>query len=282
MKHIKKFNEEFYPSTYRKTGDDLKASGHWTKGEEFIKHAKFLEDSADRKLWEKYKVKYSKYGEVKLAFRLGSDLKILNAYPVLSLEIGEFEDRFKYKSEVEDAGYGEFLITEGYVVSDEESYKYIRENVVFLARFGNTTSEKFIEGGYIPVREIEFSIVDTNDGFVVQPPKISGIDTTPSDNMKKYLLGYDNKYNSIGFMIADYKNAGKLRNLILKCLTDDSFDYPSDIDGYGTHYGTTMYNVIQRLIITNWSGNFGINDSEDFADEFEKKYHSPFKIFKEI
>ena len=282
MKHIKKFNEEFYPNTYRKTGDDLKASGHWTKGEEFIKHGKFLEDSADRKLWEKYKVKYSKYGEVKLAFRLGSDLKILNAYPVLSLEIGEFEDRFKYKSEVEDAGYGEFLITEGYVVSDEESYKYIRENVVFLARFGNTTSEKFIEGGYIPLRGIEFSIVDTNDGFVVQPPKISGIDTTPSDNMKKYLLGYDNKYNSIGFMIADYKNAGKLRNLILKCLTDDSFDYPSDIDGYGAQYGTTMYNVIQRLIITNWSGNFGVNGSEDFADEFEKKYPSPFKIFKEI
>ena len=281
MKHIKKFNEEFYPNTYRKTGDDLKASGHWTKGEEFIKHAKFLEDSADRKLWEKYKVKYSKYGEVKLALKHG-DLIFLNAYPVLSLEIGEFEDRFKYKSEVEDAGYGEFLITEGYVVSDEESYKYIRENVGFLGRFGNTTSEKFIEGGYIPVREIEFSIVDTNDGFVVQPPKISGIDTTPSDNMKKYLLGYDNKYNSIGFMIADYKNAGKLRNLILKCLTDDSFDYPSDIDGYGAQYGTTMYNVIQRLIITNWSGNFGVNGSEDFADEFEKKYPSPFKIFKEI
>ena len=286
MKHLRKYNEEFYPNTYRETGEDLKASGHWTKGEEFIKHGKFLEDSADRKLWEKYKVKYSKYGEVKLAFRLGSDLKILNAYPVLSLEIGEFEDRFKYKSEVEDAGYGEFLITEGYVVSDEESYKYIRENVVFLGRFGNTTSEKFIEGGYIPVREIEFSIVDTNDGFVVQPPKISGIDTNPSDNMKKYLLGYDNKYNAIGFMIADYKNAGKLRNLILKCLTDDSFDYPSDIDGYcffhGAEYGTTMYNVIQRLIITNWSGNFGINDSEDFADEFKKKYPSPFDIFKEI
>ena len=282
MKHIKKFNEEFYPSTYRKTGDDLKASGHWTKGEEFIKHGKFLEDSADRKLWEKYKVKYSKYGEVKLAFRLGSDLKKLNAYPVLSLEIAEFEDRFKYKSEVEDAGYGKFIITEGYVVSDEESYKYIRENVSFLGRFGNTTSEKFIKGGYIPVRVIEFSIVDTNDGFVVQPPKISGIDTTPSDNMKKYLLGYENKYNGIGFMIADYKNAGKLRNLILKCLTDDSFDYPSDIDGYGARYGTTMYNVIQRLIITNWSGNFGVNGSEDFADEFEKKYPSPFKIFKEI
>ena len=104
--------------------------------------------------------------------------------------------------------------------------------------------------------------------------------------MKKYLLGYDNKYNAIGFMIADYKNAGKLRNLILKCLTDDSFDYPSDIDGYcffhGAEYGTTMYNVIQRLIITNWSGNFGINDSEDFADEFKKKYPSPFDIFKEI
>ena len=286
MKHLRKYNEEWYPDTYRETGEKLKKKGHYKKGAQFIDHAKLLEDNADRKIWEKYKVKYSKYGEVKLAFRLGSDLKILNAYPVLSLEIGEFEDRFKYKSEVEDAGYGEFLITEGYVVSDEESYKYIRENVVFLGRFGNTTSEKFIEGGYIPVREIEFSIVDTNDGFVVQPPKISGIDTNPSDNMKKYLLGYDNKYNAIGFMIADYKNAGKLRNLILKCLTDDSFDYPSDIDGYcffhGAEYGTTMYNVIQRLIITNWSGNFGINDSEDFADEFKKKYPSPFDIFKEI
>ena len=281
MKHIKKFNEEFYPSTYKKIGDDLQQKGHYKKGSEFIKHAKFLEDSADRKLWEKYKAKYSKYGEVKLALvpGHGSETKVLNAYPVLSLEIAEFEDRFKYKSEVEDAGYGEFLITEGYVVSDEESYKYIRENVSFLNKFGNTTSEKFIEGGYIPVREIEFSIVDTNDGFVVQPPKISGIDS----NVKaEYLLGFNNKYNGYGFMIADYKNAGKLRNLIIQCLTDESFDYPSDIDGYGAQYGVTMYNVIQRLIITNWSGNFGVNDSEDFADEFKKKYPSPFNIFREI
>ena len=284
MKHIKKFNEEFYPSTYKKIGDDLQQKGHYKKGSEFIKHAKFLEDSADRKLWEKYKAKYSKYGEVKLALATtpGVETKVLNAYPVLSLEIGEFEDRFKWKEEVEDAGYGEFLITEGYVVSDEDSYNYIRENVSFLNKFGNTYNAKYIEGGYIPVRQIEFSIGDTNDGFIVQPPKITGLDTTPSDNMVDYLLGFGNKYNGHGFMIADYKNAGKLRNLIIQCLTDESFDYPSDIDGYGAQYGGTMYNVIQRLIITNWSGNFGINGSEDFADEFKKKYPSPFNIFREI
>ena len=83
-------------------------------------------------------------------------------------------------------------------------------------------------------------------------------------------------------MISDYKNAGKVRNLILKCLTDPSFDYPSDIDGLGYDSVTTMYGVIQRMIISNWSINFGINDSEDFADEFKKKYPSPFDIFKEI
>lgn len=284
MKHIKKFNEEFYPSTYKKIGDDLEQKGHYKKGSEFIKHAKFLEDSADRKLWEKYKSKYSKYGEVKLAIvpAQGTETKVLNAYPVLSLEIAEFEDRFMYKYEVEDAGYGEFLITEGYVVSDEESYEYIRKNQSFLNRFGSYSGKVFIEGGYIPVRQIKFSIGDTNDGFVVQPPKITGLDNTPSDNMKEYLLGLNNKYYGCGFMIGDYKNAGKLRNLIIQCLTDDSFDYPSDVDGYGAQYGGTMYNVIQRLIITNWSGNFGINDSEDFADEFKKKYPSPFDIFREI
>jgi hypothetical protein len=51
MKHLRKFNEEFYPDTYRETGERLKKKGHYTKGGEFIKHAKLLEDNADRKLW---------------------------------------------------------------------------------------------------------------------------------------------------------------------------------------------------------------------------------------
>jgi len=280
MKHIKKFNEEFYPRTWKKAGEELKKKGHWGKGSEFIKHAKFLEDSADRKLWEKYKAKYSKYGEVSIVFTTStSDKKILKAYPVFSLEIAEFQDRFMYKEEVEDAGYGEFIITEGYVVSDEESYKFIRENVGFLNRFGNTEAKKFIEGGYIPCRSITFTIESFSDGFRITPPRISGIDVQPDSD---YLLGFNNKYATDGFMISDYKNAGKIKNLLLKCLTDENFDYPSDPDGYGSQYGGTMYNVIQRLIITNWSSNFGINDSEDFADEFKKKYPSPFDIFKEI
>ena len=64
MKHLRKYNEEWYPDTYRETGERLKKKGHYTKGGEFIKHAKLLEDNADRKLWEKYKAKYQKYGEV--------------------------------------------------------------------------------------------------------------------------------------------------------------------------------------------------------------------------
>ena len=284
MKHLRKYNEEWYPDTYRETGENLRKKGHLKKGAEFIDHAKLLEDNADRKLWEKYKAKYEKYGEVELKLKLRSsdDAKILKVYPVLNLEIGEFEDLYSYKDDVQNSGYGEFVFSEGYVISNEEDYEFIRTNWSFLNGFGNTKTNKYVEGGYFQTRRIIFIIKDGKDGFEVVDPEISGLDTEDDPDTRERYIGIGNKYQSSGFMISDYKNAGKIRNLILKCLTDPSFDYPSDIDGFGVQYGNTMYNVIQRLIISNWSINFGINDSEDFADEFKKKYPSPFDIFKEI
>ena len=284
MKHLRKYNEEWYPDTYRETGEVLKKKGHYTKGGEFIKHAKLLEDNADRKLWEKYKAKYQKYGEVELNFKGTSnnvDVKKLKAYPVLNLEIGEFEDLYSYKDDVQNSGYGEFVFSEGYVISNEEDYNFIRTSYLILDHFGNTKATKYIEGGYFQTRRIIFRIEDGNDGFEIIDPQISGFDTKAADD-EKY-IGVGNKYTGWGFMLSDYKKSAKIiRNLILRCLTDPSFDYPSDIDGYGSKYGTTMYNVIQRMIISNWSINFGINGSVDFADEFEKKYPSPFDIFKEM
>lgn len=283
MKHLRKFNEEFYPDTYRETGENLRKKGHYTKGGEFIVHAKLLEDNADRKLWEKYKAKYEKYGEVELNFKgvSNGDVKKLKAYPVLNLEMGEFENKYSNKDDVQNAGYGEFVFSEGYVISNEEDYNFIRTSYLVLDYFGNTKANKYIEGGYFQTRRIIFRIEDGNDGFEIIDPQISGLDTEAADD-EKY-IGVGNKYTGRGFMLSDYKKSAKIiRNLILRCLTDPSFDYPSDIDGYGSKYGTTMYNVIQRMIISNWSINFGINDSEDFADEFKKKYPSPFDIFKEI
>ena len=283
MKHLRKYNEEWYPDTYRETGENLRKKGHYKQGAQFIDHAKLLEDNADRKIWEKYKAKYEKYGEVELkSLHSSDDAKPLKAYPVLNLEIGEFEDFSSDKDTVQNSGYGEFVLSEGYVISNEEDYEWIRTNWSFLHSFGNTKTNKYVEGGYFQTRRIIFRIEDGNDGFEVIDPEISGLDTEDDTDTRERYIGIGNKYNNRGFMISDYKNAGKVRNLILKCLTDSSFDYPSDIDGFGVQYGNTMYNVIQRLIITNWSINFGINGSEDFADEFKKKYPSPFDIFKEI
>lgn len=283
MKHLRKYNEEWYPDTYREAGEKLKKKGHWKQGAKFIDHAKLLEDNADRKIWEKYKAKYEKYGEVELKLLHSSDdAKPLKGYPVLNLEIGEFEDFSSDKDTVQNSGYGEFVISEGYIISNEEDYEFIRNNWSFLQHFGNTKTNKYVEGGYFQTRRIIFRIEDGNDGFEVIDPEISGLDTEDDPDTRERYLGIGNKSKNRGFMISDYKNAGKVRNLILKCLTDGSFDYPSDIDGFGVQYGNTMYNVIQRLIITNWSINFGINDSEDFADEFKKKYPSPFDIFKEV
>jgi hypothetical protein len=281
MKHLRKYNEEWYPDTYRETGENLKKKGHYSKGGEFIVHAKLLEDNADRKLWEKYKAKYEKYGEVELNFKGVSDVKKLKAYPVLKLEMGEFENKYSNKDGVQNSGYGEFVFSEGYVISNEEDYNFIRTSYLILDYFGNTKATKYIEGGYFQTRRIIFRIEDGNDGFEIIDPQISGLDTEAADD-EKY-IGVGNKYKGRGFMLSDYKKSAKIiRNLILRCLTDPSFDYPSDIDGYGSKYGTTMYNVIQRMIISNWSINFGINGSVDFADEFEKKYPSPFDIFKEM
>jgi hypothetical protein len=282
MKHLRKFNEEFYPDTYRETGEVLKKKGHYTKGGEFIKHAKLLEDNADRKLWEKYKAKYQKYGEVEIKYKKSDGPKTLKAYPVLSLDIAEFEDFYRYKEDVERGGYGEFTLIEGYVISNEEDYEWIRTSYEVLDYFGNTKSYKYIEGGYFQCRRIVFRIQDTDNGFEIIQPQISGIDIEDDPDTRNRFIGVDNRYPNRGFMISDYKNAGKLYKLILRCLTDSSFDYPSDIDGVGYDSVTTMYGVIQRMIITNWSSNFGINDSEDFADEFKKKYPSPFDIFKEL
>ena len=283
MKHLRKFNEEFYPNTYREAGENLRKKGHYKKGAQFIDHAKLLEDNADRKIWEKYKAKYEKYGEVELkSLHSSDDGKPLKAYPVLNLEIGEFEDFSSDKDTVQNSGYGEFVLSEGYVISNEEDYEWIRTNWSFLHSFGNTKTNKYVEGGYFQTRRIIFRIEDGNDGFEIIDPEISGLDTEDDPDTRERYLGIGNKYPNRGFMISDYKNAGKVRNLILKCLTDPSFDYPSDIDGLGYDSMKNMYGVIQRMIISNWSINFGINDSEDFADEFKKKYPSPFDIFKEV
>lgn len=283
MKHLRKYNEEWYPDTYRETGEVLKKKGHYTKGGEFIKHAKLLEDNADRKLWEKYKAKYQKYGEVEIKFTTtNNDPKALKAYPVLSLDIAEFEDFYRYKEDVENSGYAEFTLIEGYVISNEEDYEWIRTSYMVLNNFGNTSSYKYIEGGYFECRRIVFRIQDTDNGFEIIDPEISGLDLEDDPTTRGRFIGVGNKYPNRGFMISDYKNAGKLYKLILRCLTDPSFDYPSDIDGFGYDSMKNMYGVIQRLIISNWSINFGINDSEDFADEFKKKYPSPFDIFKEV
>jgi hypothetical protein len=283
MKHLRKYNEEWYPDTYRETGEVLKKKGHYKQGAQFIDHAKLLEDNADRKIWEKYKAKYEKYGEVEIKFTTNNiDPKKLKAYPVLNLEIGEFEDFYSDKDTVQNSGYGEFTLIEGYVISNEEDYEWIRTSYMILDNFGNTKSYKYIEGGYFQTRRIIFRIEDGNDGFEIIDPEISGLDTEDDPDTRSRYLGIGNKYPNRGFMISDYKNAGKVRNLILKCLTDPSFDYPSDIDGLGYDSMKNMYGVIQRMIISNWSINFGINDSEDFADEFKKKYPSPFDIFKEI
>lgn len=234
MKHLRKYNEEWYPDTYRETGEVLKKKGHWTKGGEFIKHAKLLEDNADRKLWEKYKAKYQKYGEVEITFKNRDYGKQqIKVYPVLSLDIAEFEDFYRYKEDVENSGYGEFTLIEGYVISNEEDYEWIRTSYAVLDKFGNTNSYKYIEGGYFQCRRIVFRIQDTDNGFEIIDPQISGIDLEDDPDTKSRFIGFGNKYHNGGFMISDYKNAGKLYKLILRCLTDPSFDYPSDIDGFG-------------------------------------------------
>lgn len=63
MKHLKKFNEELSPSTYRRASNKLDLLGRKSKNAELIRRAKSLAEYAEDKLWKENIKNFSKYGK---------------------------------------------------------------------------------------------------------------------------------------------------------------------------------------------------------------------------
>jgi len=246
MKHLKKFNEELKPSTYRRAASKLKKMGGFN-----VDRAKDLTDWADKReaddsiiKWKKNIEEFSKFGKFKL--------NIANKF------IGEFYldlsfDRDSFLDEYESIRDGNCEIRLGFFVgaipADEETRIKTLETVP-EDDFGN---------GFIWSNILSF-------GITIDPGSYEISDLSFED--------YDDTLTG-GVELADRASAGRLRSLLVSLFENPNLNYPSGYNDFDY-----FYDMFETLILAGAGLSSDLGMSMEQLAEYVKKFSASELITK--
>jgi hypothetical protein len=246
MKHLKKFNEELNPSTYRRAASKLKKMGGFN-----VDRAKDLTDWADKReldegiiKWKKNIEEFSKFGKFKL--------NIANEF------IGEFYlnlsfDRDNFLDEYESIEDGDYEIRLGFFVGaipvDEETRIKTLETVP-EDDFGN---------GFIWSNVLSFAITLVPGSYEISDLSFEDYDSS--------LTG--------GVELADRASAGRLRSLLVSLFENPNLDYPSGYNDFDY-----FYEMFETLILAGAGLSSDLGMSMEKLAEYVKKFSASELITK--
>lgn len=227
MKHLKRFNEELSPSTYRNAAWKLNNMARKNGNDEFTKRSNELRNYAQDKAWQENIKEYSKFGKTTVTTQYNKKGDTVT---------GDFYLIFLF----DDVAY------------DDMAQEYLAEdklNVAFSAGLipvDSETKDKFqsvipdddFSNGFFWGLWTEVEFEDEGDGLQLSKTSLSSYD-----------------FNITGKLLFTRSLCGAIRRHLLSCFTEDS-GYEQD--------GRPTYKILEEevLIKSGASSKFGV-DMED-------------------
>lgn len=218
MKHIKKFNEELSPSTYRSASVKLKKLGHVKRSQSLEDWAKEAENTDSMEKWEKNIEMYSTWGKSTFKFMLNGK-EVFRGDFYLMFDFDEHSNSDNILDMKEGArGYFDFQISfsVGLIPVDDET----------LQKCLSSFPDKRFKNGFFWGNQVILR-------YKVENEKVSfnGISTYPYDVEE-----------TLEPELVDRRGALTLKRSLMDCL-DEGKDYPSGIDDK-----KTMHDIVYRCI----------------------------------
>lgn len=213
MKHLKKFNEELKPSTYRSAAHKLRKLGHERRSKELEDWGKLKSSEASMKKWEELKSEWSKFGKATYRF-MRSSKEVMRGEFYLFLS---FDDYAHLDSEIHN---NTFIISfsVGLIPVDLETLQLCEDNLP------DKYFDGFYWGNWVYLYYKIKDEVCVFDGIKVDPYD-EGISLEPE--------------------LIDRKSAVTLKRHLLSCF-DESEDYPADYETNNMH-DLIFTTICQRL-----------------------------------
>lgn len=254
MKHLRRFNEELNPKTYRKISSDLLKT-HPNKSTDISRHATKLERDEFVKIWEKIVPKYSEYKPVKLK---GFNNEFYPIYEVPPYSY--FEDNYSLE------------IVEGFIPCNEDGVLEVYSKSLYYTKVPDTHLIDDI-CDILPIVHTRLFKFD-----------IKYHDTYSEIHNVRIITKY--KYEDYGLNdlngIRIHPESARYCYQLFKSLFDENSKYPYSpfpfVDGGEVE---TMYDYINNIIVAPYSADTGINDVLEFRDKFLETYSNYSKFYQE-
>jgi hypothetical protein len=234
MKHLKRFNEELSPSTYRNAAWKLSTMARTTGNNEFGKRSNNLRDYAEAKAWEENIKEYSKFGKTTVTTQYNKKGDTVTGDFYLNFLF----DEYAYEEMVQD-----------YLAEDKLNVVFsvglIPVDMETKEKFQNVIPEGDFDNGFFWGFWTEVEFEDKGEGLQFSKVSVSSYD-----------------FNITGKLSFSRSLCGSIRRHLLACFTEDS--------GYEQNERPT-YKVLQEevLIKSGASVKFGVamQDLQEFIKE---------------
>lgn len=244
MKHLKKFNEELDPQTYRRAAGKLLKQSPFNKGraDDLNAWADKREMAEDSKKWEEMKAKCSRFGTYQLRVEEGGKEFVGSFHPYFTFDRDGFLDEYEYNKEQGenfDMPIGFFV---GSIPADQET----------LDRCMETMPENDFNNGFFWTGIVSMLLYFEDGSINIHDINIGEYDDSIHGNVS----------------ITDRKSAQAIKNTLVRMFSEPDLGYPSgytDFDsfyemfeakilaeaGLSSDYGLTMEKIADFLRATS-------------------------------
>ena len=223
MKHLKRFNEELSPSTYRNAAWKLSNIARKTGNDEFKTRSNNLRDYAEDKAWKENIKEYSKFGKTTVTTQYNKKGDTVT---------GDFYLNFLF----DDYAYEEMV--QDYLAEDKLNVVFsvglIPVDVETKEKFQSVIPEGDFDNGFFWGFWVEVEFEDRGEGLQLSKTSVSSYD-----------------FNITGKISFTRPLCGAIRRHLLGCFTEDS--------GYEQN-GRPTYKILEEevLIKSGASSKFGV------------------------
>jgi hypothetical protein len=223
MKHLKRFNEELSPSTYRNAAWKLSNIARKTGNNEFKTRSNNLRDYAETKAWQENIKEYSKFGKttVTTQYNKKGDTVTGDFYLIFLFDDYAYEEMVQDYLEEEKLNV---VFSVGLIPVDVETKE----------KFQSVIPEGDFDNGFFWGLWTEVEFEDKGDGLELSKVGVSSYD-----------------FNITGKISFSRPLCGAIRRHLLACFTEDS--------GYEQN-GRPTYKILEEevLIKSGASSKFGV------------------------
>lgn len=226
MKHLKKFNEELKPKTYRSAARKLDKMGHSGRANDLKDWAKKKDDEVNYIKWQKNLEEYGKFGTYNLNIKT---------------KVGDIKGGFHLDFYFDGDCFMDCIYDDG----DDDK----KGDIYFMVGMIPTTEELVNEcisklpdpdmgNGFFWALSVGIKFEIINNKVELKELNIHNYDENVSGNIS----------------LADRGSAGRFRNLLKKMFSDSSLNYPS-----GRNDVDYLYQALEQVILSEagFSSDYG-------------------------